>query len=121
TALWRQAKVARFIERLHSGELVNITEKRPAWHCALRDPNPPSEVADTLKRMEVLVKAVHSGQWRGYSGQVISDVVNIGIGGSDLGPRMVVNALAAFQTSSVRCHFVANIDPLDLSTTLAQL
>src|SRR5690606_5443815 len=50
-----------------------------------------------------------------------SDVVNIGIGGSDLGPRMVVNALAAFQTSSVRCHFVANIDPLDLSTTLAQL
>lgn len=120
-ALWKQAKVAPAIERLLAGDTVNPTEQRAAWHTALRQPKPPQEVVDTLQRMEALVGAVHSGQWRGYSGKAITDVVNIGIGGSDLGPRMVTNALASFHAPAIRCHFVANIDPQDLTTTLASL
>lgn len=119
--LWRQARVGKSIEQLLSGDVVNATEKRPAWHSALRDPNPPEEVADTLQRMEKFVRAIHSGQWRGYSGKAITDVVNIGIGGSDLGPRMVTTALSAFHFPDIRCHFVANIDPQDITSVLASL
>jgi len=119
--LWRQGKVAAAVERLYDGEGVNLTERRAAWHTALRNPNPPLEVAETLQRMESLVKSIHSGEWRGYNGKVITDVVNLGIGGSDLGPRMVTQALSSFHLPAIRTHFVANIDPEDITTTLASL
>jgi glucose-6-phosphate isomerase len=119
--LWRQARVGKAIEQLLAGDNVNSTERRAAWHTALRDPHPPAEVAATLERMGKLVAALHRGEWRGYSGQSITDVVNIGIGGSDLGPRMVTQALSSFHLPTLRCHFVANIDPQDLTATLATL
>jgi glucose-6-phosphate isomerase len=74
-----------------------------------------AEVAATLARMEVLVKQVHSGEWLGYTGKSIQHVVNIGIGGSDLGPRMVTKALTPYHTGHVQVHFVANIDGAELS------
>ena len=117
------------IRKLLSGDSVNNTEKRPAWHSALRQtPDsslPPArvadEIADTQKRMAQLVQQLHNQQWLGYSGKPISDVVNIGIGGSDLGPRMVCSALMDFHKPGIQVHFVANIDGAEIHHTLRDL
>jgi glucose-6-phosphate isomerase len=79
------------------------------------------DVQAVLARMRAFCAAVHSGQWRGATGEPITDVVNIGIGGSDLGPRMATQALAAFRVPRLRVHYVANLDGADLATTLAVL
>ena len=68
-----------------------------------------------------MVDNIHSGAWSGYTGRKITDVVNIGIGGSDLGPRMATRALSAYQCRDVHCHFVSNIDPSDINDTLRGL
>ncbi len=124
SSLSEQAKLPEAIHALSTGEVVNHTEKRPAWHSALRSANTSEEVNQTLLRMEQLVNAVRSGSWRGYSGEAITDVVNIGIGGSDLGPHMVSHALMPYRHtdgSTLSCHYVSNIDPSDLNEVLAQL
>ncbi|MCI0749567.1 MAG: glucose-6-phosphate isomerase [Nevskiales bacterium] len=118
------------IRRLFSGEAVNSTENRAALHMALRSPpgtfmpvagrNVVPEVLDVLARMERFAESVRNGEWRGYSGESITDVVNIGIGGSDLGPRMVCQALAAY-AGTLRVHFVANLDGTCLSDLFRQL
>ncbi len=112
------------ISELMSGAEVNATEHRPALHTALRDfgERAPyrNEIQNTLKRMEEFVRAVHEEEWKGATGKAITDVVNIGIGGSDLGPRMVVDALYD-GWSGVRCHFVANMDRAELERTLQDL
>ena len=119
--LARDAKLKPAIRALLAGMPVNNTEQRPAWHSALRHQNPPGVVAQTLQQMSTLVEAVHSGSWRGFTKQRITDVVNIGIGGSDLGPRMATIALAAYHQPGLRVHFVSNIDPADIVETLGTL
>src|SRR5690606_6710312 len=78
-------------------------------------------VHDTLGRMETFVRAVQEGEWRGYTGRDITDVVNIGIGGSDLGPAMVYAALTPFHVPGITCHFVSNVDPSHLHQCLLGL
>ncbi len=121
-------------ERLVSmaaGGLVNPTEGRAALHTALRaDPAVPIEVdggdvmpdvTETAQRVSSYVAAVTSGERRGATGQRITDVVAIGIGGSDLGPRMVTAATREHHTGAVRVHFVANVDPAELDAVLGPL
>ena len=122
--LARQEKVPTAIQAMFNGEKINSTEDRAALHTALRlpaDSNFNSDVVATLQRMEELVEAVQSGQWRGCRGDRIRDVVNIGIGGSDLGPAMVSEALAAWIHADLRVHFVSNVDPVHLEATLVGL
>ncbi len=120
-----QALPAAFAS-LVGGEMINTSEHRPALHTLLRGtvsdqhPEKSEEVEDTLARMAVLVDSVHSGETTGSSGQPFTDVVNLGIGGSDLGPRLVCGALQS-EAVPLKAHFVANIDPDDLDSTLASL
>jgi glucose-6-phosphate isomerase len=116
---------------LLSGERINFTEQRAVLHTALRAPvRPPllvegvdveREVAKVLTRMQRFVEAVHDGNWRGHTGKTIRDVVNIGIGGSDLGPAMVCHALDHYAVENLRVHFVSNLDPAHLASTLKNL
>jgi glucose-6-phosphate isomerase len=124
--LAEQADLKNAVGRLFKGEHVNNTENRPALHTALRHMGEPQTeehqaVQETLARMGELVKKVHSKAWLGFNGDAITDVVNIGIGGSDLGPRMVTKALTPYHTGHVKLHFVANVDGAeihDLTNTL---
>ena len=120
-----QALKAAFAS-LIDGEIINASEHRPALHTLLRGtardrhPEKSREVEDTLVRMAALVDNIHSGASTGSSGQPFTDVVNLGIGGSDLGPRLVCEALYS-EAAPLKAHFVANIDPDDLNSTLAPL
>jgi glucose-6-phosphate isomerase len=132
-ALARQADVAGWRDRMFAGEKINCTEKRAVLHTALRAALDPQHapvsvdgqdvlpgVRRTLAKMRQFSDAVRSGQWRGYSGKTITDVVNIGIGGSFLGPLMVCQALHPYQ-EKVQAHFVSNIDSTDLLEKLEVL
>jgi len=117
-----QARLRDWMARMQAGEAINHTEQRAVRHTALRaGQNAPAEVQDVLRRMAAFCEAIHAGQWRGYSGERITDVVNIGIGGSDLGPRMATHALAACAQPDIRVHFVSNLDGADLASTLIRL
>jgi len=108
------------IKAQYDGELVNASEGRPALHTALRRPvgdkllvngvNVMPEVHKVLNQITDLVGRIHDGLWRGYSEKPITDVVNIGIGGSFLGPELVSEALLSYAQKGVRCHYLANID-----------
>lgn len=122
--LAEQQQLAAAIQAMFEGERVNTTEQRAALHVALRQPAASSnypEVEDTLARMDDFVSRVHSGEWKGYSDKKITDIVNLGIGGSDLGPAMVTAALAPFANPDIKLHFVSNIDPAQLDSTLEKL
>jgi len=118
-------------QRMLAGDSINHSENRAVMHMALRaerDARIPVQgenvvpaVHAVLDRMEAFCTRIHQGEWRGYSGQRITDVVNIGIGGSDLGPRMAVRALEAWRQPDLRVHFVANADGADLAPVLARL
>ncbi|TXT29433.1 MAG: glucose-6-phosphate isomerase [Rhodocyclaceae bacterium] len=120
--LAEQAGLPTWMERMRNGEPINHTEGRAVRHADLRagDAAPP-EVKSVLARLAGFCEQIHSGQWRGFSGDRITHVVNIGIGGSDLGPRMAVRALGAFQQPDVTVHFVSNLDSADLASTLIHL
>ena len=128
-ALAAQAQVPQWIERMFAGEPINGSEARPALHVALRsrDATFPAghdvmtEVRGTRERLRTFVEEGRRGALRGASGRTITDVVNIGIGGSDLGPRMLTRALRRFHKTGLRLHFVSNIDPADLEATLTGL
>ncbi len=132
-ALWHLADVPGWIARMRAGEPINHTEHRAVLHIALRNLGPHAQpihvagrdvmldVRAVLEKMRRFCAAVHGGQWRGATGEPITDVVNIGIGGSDLGPRMATQALAAYRLPHLRVHYVANLDGADLATTLANL
>ncbi|HJO36236.1 MAG TPA: glucose-6-phosphate isomerase [Gammaproteobacteria bacterium] len=130
-ALARERDLPGWIERLFSGAPVNNTEHRPALHTALRaDPQAQVTVGgeDVMpriqavrRRMALLVAAVRGGQWQGFGGEPIRHVVNIGIGGSDLGPAMVSQALAGHDRSGPTVHFVSNVDAHQLTAVLAGL
>ncbi|WP_047303264.1 glucose-6-phosphate isomerase [Pseudomonas fluorescens] len=108
------------IKALFDGEIVNTSEQRPALHTALRRPvgdklsvngvNVMPEVHKVLNQITDLVGRIHDGLWRGYTEKPITDVVNIGIGGSFLGPELVSEALLSYAQKGVRCHYLANID-----------
>ncbi|EED34236.1 glucose-6-phosphate isomerase [Luminiphilus syltensis NOR5-1B] len=116
---------AAFFE-LVSGAQMNVTEARPALHTLLRgtarseNPDFVAAVDACLDKMQSLVRAIHAGERCGHRGDRFTDVVNIGIGGSDLGPRMVCRALEQ-RDQPLNAHFIANVDPNDLDTVLAPL
>ena len=123
--------VTERLTAMATGGIVNVTERRAALHTALRASsatvidvdggNVMSDVTETAERVSAYVTAVTSGERRGATGQRITDIVAIGIGGSDLGPRMVAAATRAHHTGAVRVHFVANVDPAELDAVLPQL
>jgi glucose-6-phosphate isomerase len=129
-ALAEARQVPAALQRLFAGERVNVTEDRAALHMALRAPreavmrvdgeNVIPAVHAVLDRMASFADALRDGRWTGATGERITDVVNIGIGGSDLGPRMVATALAA-EADGPRAHFVANVDPAQLDQVLRGL
>jgi len=127
TALFALAEKAKLRERtaaMFAGEHINVTEDRAVLHTALRLPRDAqlvvdgqdvvAEVHEVLDRMGAFSDRVRSGEWKGHTGQRIKTVVNIGIGGSDLGPVMAYEALKAYKTPEIECRFVSNIDPTDL-------
>ncbi|GAB5339600.1 MULTISPECIES: glucose-6-phosphate isomerase [Pseudomonas] len=119
-ALAKEVDLKGAIEALYAGEPVNSSEGRPALHTALRRPvgdklsvngvNIMPDVHKVLNQITDLVGRIHDGLWRGYTEKPITDVVNIGIGGSFLGPELVSEALLSYAHKGVRCHYLANID-----------
>jgi glucose-6-phosphate isomerase len=122
-ALAEAAELPRWRERLFAGEPINDTEGRPAWHTALRGAPADAAVARTVdeerRRMLGFAERLRAGQVTGSTGRPIETVVCIGIGGSDLGPRLVTTALGE-PSGPVRLHFVSNLDPAELDAALAQ-
>ena len=131
-ALAREANVENFRDQMFAGKHINTSEDRAVLHIALR--NPPvskggykideagagDEVHAVLDHMKEFSNQVRSGQWKGYTGKVIDTVVNIGIGGSDLGPVMVCEALKHYSKRDLKMHFVSNIDGTDMAEVLQQ-
>uniref|UniRef100_A0A671XBU9 Glucose-6-phosphate isomerase n=1 Tax=Sparus aurata TaxID=8175 RepID=A0A671XBU9_SPAAU len=118
-------------EKMFTGEKINFTEGRAVLHVALRNrSNKPimvggkdvmPEVNKVLEKMKGFCHRVRSGEWKGYTGKAITDVVNVGIGGSDLGPLMVTEALKPYSKGGPRVWFVSNIDGTHIAKTLARL
>ncbi len=123
-ALARRAGVAERRDAMFSGRHINTTEDRAVLHVALRMPTDPPLLVDgqdvtadvhrVLGHMRQLSDDVRQGRWRGATGRRIRTVVNIGIGGSDLGPAMAYEALRDYASDELQCRFVSNIDPVDL-------
>jgi glucose-6-phosphate isomerase len=129
--LARKSCLEKKRQQMFDGDVINFTEHRSVLHTALRKPpgsrmtvvemDIAEEVESVLGQMRQFSDKVISGQWKGYSGKRITDVVNIGIGGSDLGPCMVTEALKPFAHGKIRVHFVSNIDGTHLVETLKAL
>jgi glucose-6-phosphate isomerase len=125
--LARECKLDEAIKAMFTGEKINQTEGRQVLHVALREPangkilvdgkNVVTDVHAVLDKMEKFSNEIISGNWKGYTGKPITDVVNIGIGGSDLGPVMVTEALKAYK-NHLNLHFVSNIDGTHIAETL---
>ena len=130
-ALAEQAGLPERIEQMYRGEKINETENRAVLHVALRNrSNTPikvdgkdvmPEVNHVLRKMGDFTRAVRSGEWLGYTNQVITDVVNIGIGGSDLGPLMMCTALKNFGHPRLNMHFVSNVDGTQMRDVLEKV
>jgi glucose-6-phosphate isomerase len=126
--LARQAGVPEQIGRMFGGEKINFTENRAVLHTALRNRSGRPvfvegvdvmpKVGAVLARMRTFSSAVRNGDWKGYTGKKITDIVNIGIGGSDLGPAMVTRALRPYVRTGLRVHFVSNVDGTQIAETL---
>jgi len=128
--LAKECKLNDAIKAMFSGEVINVTEGRPVLHIALRNQsNTPilvdgkdvmPDVNRVLNQMKAFSEAIISGSWKGYTGKAITDVVNIGIGGSDLGPVMVTEALKHYK-NHLNMHFVSNVDGTHIVETLKGL
>jgi len=128
TELARDAGVPSAIESMFEGQSINFTENRPALHVALRgsfqdnDKLSINEEIQTVQtRIQQFVEQIETQQWLGYTGLPITDIVNIGVGGSDLGSKMVYDALAPYQNPALKVHFLANIDGSDFVNTVQGL
>ncbi|SCZ55197.1 glucose-6-phosphate isomerase [Thiohalomonas denitrificans] len=129
--LAEEADVTGWADRMFRGEKINFTEERAVLHVALRnrsgkpiriggeDVMPGVEAV--LERMRRFTESVRNGQWRGYTGKPITDIVNIGIGGSDLGPLMVCEALKPYGKEGLSTHFVSNIDATHIAEVLKRV
>jgi len=126
--LAKEADVEGWRNRMFEGEKINSTEHRAVLHTALRNQKEMLIISDgedimpkvknVLKKMRRFSEDVRSGQWKGFTGKAITSVINIGIGGSDLGPAMVCQALKAYGSKTITPYFVSNVDGADLSQTL---
>jgi len=129
--LAHEVKLSDHRDALFSGELINSTEHRPALHTALRDRHRQSLIVNNrnvmpdihaeLHKMHVLTDKVRDGKWLGATGKPIRDIVNIGIGGSHLGPLMVTQALMNFADPRFQCHFISNMDGLEIHQVLKKI
>jgi glucose-6-phosphate isomerase len=126
-----ESRLPEAIERMFRGERINTTEDRAVLHTALRNRSDRPvlvdgedvmpKVREVLARMRTFTESVRSGQWLGYSGKPMTDIVNIGIGGSHLGPMMVARALKPYSRRDLRVHFVSNVDSADIVETLGSV
>ena len=126
--LAQEANLRARIESMFDGAHINTTEDRAVLHTALRIPangelrvdgqDVAADVHDVLGKMRDFASALRSGQWLGHTGHTIKKIVNIGIGGSDLGPAMATQALRAYATAGITAEFVSNVDPADLAAVL---
>lgn len=128
--LAREAQIEKFRDAMFAGEHINTSEGRAVLHIALRNPLPSDggykiseagageEVHAVLKHMKGFSESIRSGEWKGYTGKSIDTIVNIGIGGSDLGPVMVCEALKHYSKRDLKMHFVSNIDGTDMAEVL---
>lgn len=129
--LANECKLKEAINAMFNGDIINATEQRSVLHTALRnfskDPvytegnNVMPEVKKVLRKMKVFCEAVHSGEHRGYTGKRIKYIVNIGIGGSDLGPLMVTEALKPYKVEDIETYFVSNVDATHIAETLKKI
>ncbi|MDO5512855.1 glucose-6-phosphate isomerase [Corynebacterium sp.] len=130
-ALAKEAQLTEAIEAMFGGEHINNTEDRAVLHTALRLPvekdlsvdgqDIAADVHEVLGRMRDFASSLRAGTWLGHTGRTIKKVVNIGIGGSDLGPAMAAQALRSYATAGITAEFVSNVDPADMSATLDEL
>ncbi|HVW14842.1 MAG TPA: glucose-6-phosphate isomerase [Mucilaginibacter sp.] len=128
--LAKECRVKEAAEAMFSGEKINVTENRPVLHIALRNrsnkpiyvdgKNVMDDVNRVLDQMKTFSEKIISGEWKGFTGKAITDVVNIGIGGSDLGPVMVTEALRPYK-NHLHMHFVSNVDGTHIAETLKVL
>ncbi len=126
-----ELKLRKAIDAMFSGEKINNTEKRAVLHIALRNRSNSPILADgkdvmpeinaVLAKMKVFTEKVRSGNWKGFSGKSITDIVNIGIGGSDLGPYMVTEALKPYGHEKINIHFVSNVDGTHIAEAVKHL
>ncbi|WDD98300.1 glucose-6-phosphate isomerase [Thalassomonas actiniarum] len=130
-ALARDCDVSGWREKMFTGEAINRTENRAVLHTALRnrnlDPlyvdgeNISAQVEQTLGKIKTFTEKVRQGHWLGYSGKRITDVVNIGVGGSNLGPQTVTEALKQYSDNSIKVHYVSNVDGAQIAEVLRPL
>ena len=130
-ALAEQTGVADLRDRMFAGEHINVTEDRAVLHTALRRPTTDSltvdgqdaiaDVHEVLERVYAFARRVRSGEWVGITGKPVKTVVNVGIGGSDLGPVMAYEALKPYVQEGLECRFISNIDPTDAGETTKDL
>jgi glucose-6-phosphate isomerase len=129
--LANECRLPEAINAMYSGEKINETEKRSVLHIALRNlPGTPifsdgkdvmPQVLKVLARMKSFCASIHSGEWKGYTGKPIRYIVNIGIGGSDLGPVMVTEALKPYWKQNMQPYFVSNVDATHIAETLKKV
>lgn len=126
-SLAKEAQVEEYRDKMFAGEHINTSEDRSVLHVALRNfddfkisENGVDEVAGVLNHMKEFSEAIRSGEWKGYTGKVINTIVNIGIGGSDLGPVMVTEALKPYSKRDLKAHFVSNIDGTHIAEILRE-
>ena len=129
--LAKESGLEQAIEEFFKGEKINQTEGRSVLHTALRNSSDRKvkvdgkdvmpEVREVLQKMKLFSDQVISGSWKGYTGLPITDIVNIGIGGSDLGPLMVTEALKPYKKENITAHFVSNVDGTHIAETIKGL
>ncbi|MBF0156115.1 MAG: glucose-6-phosphate isomerase [Magnetococcales bacterium] len=129
--LARSCEVEAWRDRMFAGQAINNTERRAALHVALRNPaeshilpdgqNIMPAIKEVLDHMRRFSEEVRNGNWKGATGRAITDVVNIGIGGSDLGPVMVCEALKPYMSEGLKVHFVSNVDGTHIAETVKEL
>jgi len=129
--LAKAMRVAPQIESLFKGDLINCTEKTAALHTALRNLSDEGvtvngkdvmpEIRASWDKMKIFSDRIRQGEYKGFNGKAIQDIVNIGVGGSDLGPLMVYHALMPYAQDNIRCHFISNQDEFHICETLKRL
>ena len=129
--LAKECDITRWRDKMFSGEKINITEGRAVLHTALRnraessliidDENVSSVVNAELHKIKLFVEKVRNGQWLGYTGKTVKDVVSIGVGGSNLGPQMATEALKSYADDTLKVHYISNVDGVQIASVLKNI